>query len=524
MTEPQLWPGRPLRALPGALWRSKWIGYLAMCLGMFMAILDIQIVASSLPDIQAGLRIPLDLLSWIQIAYLTAEIVAIPLTGWLTRLLSLRMLFLIAVSGFTAASAGCAASSSFAGLIAFRVLQGFTGGILIPAVFTAVFMLFPERLHVRATAIAGVIAMLATTLGPVFGGYITETYDWPWLFLINLGPGAVAALVAGMALRTEAPDRTAMGRLDYASLVLLAVALASLQLALKDAPERGWSDPRVLATFALSLVTGFVGVHRCLQQVRPLVTFRVLREPDFAASCFYSFVLGGGVFGSVYLLPLFLGYVHDYQPLTIGMYMTVTGVTQLVSAPVAASLERRVDTRILTGIGYGAFGVGLLANGFCTHETDFWGLFGQQVLRGGAAMLCLLPTTAAALEGRVGEELADASALFNLLRNLGGAVWIALIDTIIEIEKPIHAGRIVDRLYAGDPDMARAIGVPASELYRFHHVPITNVDEATKELVRPLVEHAVAAQCFNDAWRVLGIFFLLSLIALPLLRRRATAS
>ena len=187
--------------------RATWLGYLAMCVGMFMAMLDIQIVASSLPEIQAGLAIPLDALGWVQTAYLIAEIIAIPLTGWLTQLLSLRGLFLAAIVGFTLASAGCAASTGFAALIAFRVVQGFCGGALIPAVFTAVFALFPERLHVRATTIAGAVAMLAPTLGPTLGGYITETYSWPWLFLVNIVPGIVTGTAAAVFLRTAPGDR-----------------------------------------------------------------------------------------------------------------------------------------------------------------------------------------------------------------------------------------------------------------------------------------------------------------------------
>src|SRR5690349_15234084 len=162
---------------------STWVGFLAMCLGMFMAILDIQIVASSLPEIQAAFDIELDRLSWVQTAYLIAEVVAIPLTARLTRLLSLRGLFTGAVAGFTLASLGCALSSDYTILIVFRTIQGFCGGMVIPAVFTAGFLLYPEHKRILPTTIAGVFAMLAPTLGPIVGGYITETYSWHWLFL-----------------------------------------------------------------------------------------------------------------------------------------------------------------------------------------------------------------------------------------------------------------------------------------------------------------------------------------------------
>jgi MFS transporter, DHA2 family, multidrug resistance protein len=496
---------------------TRWAGYLAMCLGMFMAILDIQIVATSLPEIQTGLAIPFDLLSWVQTAYLIAEIIAIPLTGWLTRLLSLRGLFLAALVGFSMASAGCAASGGFETLILFRVFQGFCGGALVPAVFTAVFALFPERLHPRATAIAGVLAMLAPTLGPTLGGYITQTYSWHWLFLINLGPGIVAGIVALLALETERPDRAALDRLDFVSLVLLSLALASLEIALKEAPSDGWSSPEALGPLALAIIGGAFCVRRCLARSRPLVDFRLLRQPPFAAASFYSFVLGAGLYGSVYLLPLFLGYVRQHSALETGFVMIVTGAAQLVTAPVAGLLEKRVAPWRLAGVGYALFAAGLISNGFMTYESDFAALFWPQMMRGVGVMLCLLPTTTVALEGRADATLADASALFNLMRNLGGAVGIALIDTIVETRAPIHAATLAARLQAGDRAAALIVGLP---LDRFHGVPLPPVDAATQALVRPLIERAGAVASFNEAFIVLGALFLLSLLALPLLRWR----
>ena len=170
-----------------------WIGFSAMGLGMFMAILDIQVVATSLPEIREALDIPPEQMSWVQTAYLIAEVISIPLTGWLTRVLTMRGLFVVAVSVFTAASIGCAAAEDFAGLTAWRVVQGFAGGTLIPLVFAAVFILFPKRVEPVATTIAGVLAVLAPTLGPLVGGWITQTYSWHWLFLINVAPGIAAS-------------------------------------------------------------------------------------------------------------------------------------------------------------------------------------------------------------------------------------------------------------------------------------------------------------------------------------------
>jgi MFS transporter, DHA2 family, multidrug resistance protein len=495
---------------------ATWVGYIALCIGMFMAVLDIQIVASSLPDIQAGLAIRHEDLSWIQTAYLIAEIIAIPLTGWLTRLLSIRGLFLFAVGGFTLASAACAVSTGFASLILSRVVQGFCGGAIIPTVFTAVFLLFPVREQTRATVIGGAFAMLAPTLGPTLGGYITATFSWHWLFLINLLPGILVAIAARLALPSSAVDWPLLRRLDYLSLALLAVSLASLELMLKDGPTRGWGDARVLIELLLCLGAGAWLGRRSLAHERPMIDLRLFADRGFSIGCAYSCVLGAGLYGSVYLLPLFLGYVRDHTALQIGLVMLVTGAAQLVTAPIAAPVERLLDRRLLTAIGYSLFAAGLISNGFMTYQTDFDGLFWPQVLRGVAVLLCLLPTTSLALETLPQDRVADGSGLFNLMRNLGGAIAIAVVDTILHLRPAAHVERLVERLKAGDAQAAIEVGIP---LERFLNAPTREVDEATRELLRPLVERAAAVGSFNDAWLLLGVVFLLSLVLLPWLKQ-----
>ena len=264
---------------PAAGWR-EWTGFVLMCVGMFMAILDIQIVATSLPAIQAALGISPDQMVWVQTAYLTAEIVAIPLTGYLTHRLGMRWLFVGAVSLFTFASFGCALSQNFEQLIAWRIVQGFAGGTLIPAVFAAVFLLFPERDEGLATTIAGVAAVLAPTVGPIVGGWITQTYSWHWLFRINIAPGIVAALGVAWFLRGRAAERHGPRAIDLAALVLLAIGLTALELGLKDAPSLGWGAPRVAAWLGLFLACGGAFVWRTLVSRAPLVELRCFRGPQ----------------------------------------------------------------------------------------------------------------------------------------------------------------------------------------------------------------------------------------------------
>jgi DHA2 family multidrug resistance protein len=254
-----------------------------------------------LATIQDALTIAQDQMSWIQTSYLISEIIAIPLTGFLTRLLTMRWLFFVAVSVFTLASIACAMSGSFSSLITWRIVQGFSGGTLIPVVFSAVFLLFPLRLQPLATTIAGVLAVLAPTVGPVVGGWITATYSWHWLFLINVLPGIVAASVASLSLRKERTSFDQLSHFDVMSLALGAIALAALEIGIKEAPKRGWTSPIAAGLLALCLASALLFVLRALWSPSPLVNLRTFRDRNFSIGCVLSFVLGTGLFGSIYL-------------------------------------------------------------------------------------------------------------------------------------------------------------------------------------------------------------------------------
>ena len=366
---------------------ATWLGFILMCVGMFMAILDIQVVATSLPTIQEALGITPDAMSWVQTAYLIAEIIAIPLTGLLTRVFSLRWLFVGAVSIFTAASLGCAMSGSFHMLLAFRVLQGFFGGLLIPVVFSAVFLLFPARLHAVATTIGGVVAVLAPTIGPVVGGFITNTWSWPWLFLINIVPGIIAALMTPSLLPKQRMNLIELDKLDLLALMLLAVSLASLELGLKEAPKGGWLSSNCIALLVLSGSCLTLLIQRLLASPHPILRLGSFQRRSFTLGCVSSFCLGIGLFGSVYLMPVFLAFVRQHDAFEIGKIMLVTGVAQLIAAPLVTALDGKVDARLLTSFGFALFSAGLAASAFQPASADYQEMFWPQVVRGVGIML-----------------------------------------------------------------------------------------------------------------------------------------
>ena len=493
-----------------------WLGFLCMCLGMFMAILDIQIVATSLPAIQHALAMSPDEMIWVQTAYLTAEIVAIPLTGYLTARLGMRWLFVSAVSVFTLASAGCGQSESFEVLIGWRIVQGFAGGTLIPAVFSAVFLLFPPRMQGLATTIAGVAAVFAPTIGPIVGGWLTETYSWHWLFRINIVPGVLAAIGAGLTLRGKASNARCARSIDVVALGLLAAGLTALQIGLKDAPTLGWLSPAVAALLAGFAVCTAWFVQRTWRSPSPLVELQCFRDRNFAVGCSLSFILGAGLFGSTYLMPFFLGLVREHNAFRIGEIMLVTGIAQLLTAPIAVYLEQRIGARALTLFGFVLFAAGLLASTMQTAETDFAGMLWPQIMRGVATMFCLLPPTRLALGYLATEKVADGSGLFNLMRNLGGAIGLALIDTTIFSRAATYGADITAKLRSGSVETAVRIGIPRDAFLEQIGTP---PDEFTQEMVRPLVEKQALVDAINDAWLLIGLLTVLAVLLVFLIRK-----
>ncbi|HWY60567.1 MAG TPA: DHA2 family efflux MFS transporter permease subunit [Rhizomicrobium sp.] len=499
---------------------ATWLGFGAMCAGMFMAILDIQVVASSLTNIGTAFDVPVSHLTWIQTGYLMAEVIAIPLTGLLTRAFTLGWMFAAATLGFTLASLGCALSTDISVMIALRVFQGFCGGMLIPPVFTSVFIMIPEKHRVLGTTIAGAVAMIAPAIGPVIGGYLTEAYSWRWIFLVNIPPGLCVAAIVARVVRAGRPDIAALKKIDFATMIFASVFLAALELILNEGPGHDWGGSYIYALAAVCIGSGALGLWRALNHASPFIDMRRFRRLSFSVGCGFSFVLGFGLYGSIYLLSVFLGLVRGHTPLVIGEIMVVTGISRLMMAPFAALLEVKVNARLLMAFGFGVFGIGVFINGFATAQTDFAGLFWPQLLRGAAMMLCLLPATRLALDGWPDEEIADASGFFNLMRNLGGAIGIAMLDTIMEQRTPGHVSGLVARLQAGDPVAARLVGLPVA---LFHNRAMGPVDEVTRAMIAPLVRRAALAQSINEAWFLMAALFAASLLMLPAVGRARPA-
>ncbi len=482
----------------------RWLGFIALCIGMFMAILDIQVVVTSLKTIEEALHIGPELMSWVQTSYIIAEVIAIPVTALLTRVLSMRYLFAFALGTFTFASIGCALSFGFSDLLAWRVLQGFAGGVLIPLVFSAIFLLFPKGMEqTLATALGGFLAVLAPAFGPIIGGYLTEHYSWHWLFLINVGPGIVATMLGVIFLPRVMPQFRILKELDWLSLLSFGASLALLVIGLKEAPGRGWFSPIVIGCLAASAALLWYSIKR----PQPAIMFHLMRDRALAYGCALSFLLGFLLFSSVYILPVFLGFVRGIGPLGIGMIVLTMGLTQLVAAPITVMSDRFFDARLMTAVGFIIFAAGLASNAFLTVNTTGEQLFWPQVLRGAAIALCILPPIRIALSLIPIEKVSDASGLFNLVRNIGGVIGIAVMDTVMFSRAPEHAENLVDLARASPEKAAPLLGVAVEEL------PDPD-DTMGIFALGDLAQSAGLTQAINECWWLLGG---LALLALPLL-------
>jgi MFS transporter, DHA2 family, multidrug resistance protein len=316
-------------------WIWELLPFVIMCVGMFIALLDIQIVASSLQDIGGGLSTAQDQISWVQTAYLIAEIIVIPLSGWLTRVFSTRWLFTASAAGFTLASMLCGLAWNIDSMIVFRALQGMLGASMIPIVFTSTFHYFQGSRRVYSAAVVGTIASVAPTLGPVIGGWITDTLNWHWLFYVNLVPGLVITFLVPFLVKIDEPDLSLLKAADYPGILIMAVFLGTLEYVLEEGMRWNWFDDSTIRSCTyIASAAGILFVVRSLTFEHPVVDLRALRNRNFALGCTLSFITGIGIFSTIYLTPLFLGYVRGFSAWQTGTAVFSTGAASIIGVPI----------------------------------------------------------------------------------------------------------------------------------------------------------------------------------------------
>src|SRR6267378_852897 len=462
------------------------ITFLCMVFGMFMAILDIQIVSASLTEIQAGLAASSDEISWVQTAYLTAEVVAIPLSGFLSRALGTRVLFAISAAGFTAASLMCGLSGSIGEMIVWRAIQGFIGGGMIPTVFASAYLIFPRSKQSVITPLIGLVATLAPTIGPTIGGYLTDALSWHWLFFINVVPGIAVTIATLWLVDFDKPDLKLLENFDWWGLLFMAGFLGALEYVLEEGPRNDWlQDDTIALLAAISAASALGFFARVLTAREPIVDLTAFANRNFAIGSLFSFVLGIGLYGLTYLYPLYLGQIRGYNALMAGR------------------LAGKVDPRYLLIVGFLAFAVGTWGMTGITSDWDFWELLWPQIFRGAGMMLAIVPITNVAIGTLPLERIKNASGLFNLMRNLGGAVGLAGLNTVLDDRIDLHITRLHEAVGWGRG--------PATEMLnnmteRFQNFGSDAPAMALKQLTL-LVHRQATVMGFADVFVLLTVLF-----------------
>ena len=486
---------------------ARVLAFATMCIGFFIALLDIQIVSASLRDIGGGLSAGADETAWVQTSYLIAEIIVIPLSGWLSRVISTRWLFCVSAVGFTLASLLCGAAWDIESMIAFRALQGFLGGSMIPTAFTTAFVYFNGNQRIIAAATIGAISSLAPTLGPTIGGWITFNYSWHWLFFINLVPGAFVAIVVPMLVKIDEPNFSLLKGADYIGMLLMAVGLGCLEYTLEEGERWGWlGDTTIRATAWISALALGAFIWRSLIHRQPVVDFTALKIRNFGLGSFLSFVSGIAIFATIYLTPVFLGRERGFSALQIGYAVFSTGLFQVSAIPIYAIVARRVDLRWLMMFGFGCFALSMWLFAPITHDWGWRELLWPQALRGFGQQFAVAPVVTLALGSLPPSRLKLASGLFNLMRNLGGAIGIAVCGTLLNDRTNEHFLHLAEHLNSSNSS-AQAL--------------LSHGSTSALSQLWALTFRETQTQAFADAFLAVMACLIVALVLIPLMNEVA---
>ncbi|BAO89205.1 DHA2 family efflux MFS transporter permease subunit [Caballeronia cordobensis] len=491
--------------------KQRVFAFALMCLGFFMATLDIQIVASSLKDIGGGLSASQDELSWVQTSYLIAEILVIPMSGWLSKVMSTRWLFVASAVGFTITSMLCGMAWDINSMILFRGMQGALGAAMIPTVFTTAFVLFPGKQRLIASTTIGALASLAPAVGPVIGGWITDQWSWHWLFYLNVVPGLVVAVLVPKYVHIDEPNLALLKKGDYLGIALMSGFLGCLEYVLEEGPRKNWfGDDAIIACAWISGICGFLFLVHAFTAKDPVVDLRALAVRNFAIGSLLSFVTGIGIFVSVFLTPVFLARVRGFDSLHTGLALLSVGCFQLIAIGFYGFATRFFDMRVLLAFGLICFGAGCYLYTPLTHDWGWQEFLLPQALRGIGQQFAVPPIVTMALGSLPPSRLKSASGLFNLMRNLGGAIGIAVSATMLNDRLNLHYLRLNENVTIGRPVIDDLLSRSSAHLASVAGDAL-NASQAGLASLHALVMREALVLTFADCFYVLALCFLVGL-------------
>jgi DHA2 family multidrug resistance protein len=503
---------------------ATWAAVFGGIIGAFMAVLNIQITNASLLDIEGGIGTGVDNGAWIATAYLIGEIIVIPLTDFLSRVFSFRRYLITNTLLFLTFSTSCSFAHSLGQMIVARALQGFTGGVLIPMSFTLVLTKLPRAQQSIGLAMFALTATFAPAIGPTIGGYLTENFGWQYIFYVNLVPGIAMVVILWLTLEREPMRLELLAQGDWVGILAMAIGLTALQTVLDEGNKDDWFDSSFivrLSFIAAAFLTLFVWIE--LKGANPVVNLRLLARRNFGIGTAVNILVGFALYGTVYILPQYLGQVFGYNAEQIGTVLAWTGLPQLVIIPLVPLFMAKIDSRLLVFSGLCIFATSCFMD---IHlSPDFAGdqLWIPNIVRAVGQAIVLSPLSSIAMVGIGRHEFAAASGLFNMLRNLGGAFGTALLATIVTKREQFHSDMINSSVTLLR-DAARERIDDLTAYFMSHGVsdPTAAQQKAFVALGETIRKQAMI-MAYSDTFAVLGGLLLLA-AALILAMRKGPAS
>src|SRR3954449_8454984 len=504
---------------------KTWVAVIGATLGAFMAVLNIQIVNASLADIQGTIGAGIDDGGWISTSYLIAEIVVIPLSGWLAQVFSIRIYLLTNAVLFLILSAACALAQDLPQMIVLRAVQGFTGGVLIPMAFTLIITLLPRGKQPVGLALFALSATFAPAIGPTIGGYLTENFGWQYIFYVNIVPGGIMVGMLWYALDAKPMKLALLRDGDWAGIIAMAIGLSALQTVLEEGNKDDWfGSPFIvkLSVIATVALTAFLTIELTVK--KPLLNLRLLLRRNFGFGMLANFLLGIALYGSVFILPQYLARIQGYNAEQIGMVLAWTGLPQLLLIPLVPRLMQKLDARLIIGIGFVLFAASNFMNIYMTGNYAADQLLWPNVVRAIGQALVMAPLSAVATSGVEPENAGSASGLFNMMRNLGGAVGIALLQTLLTKREQYHSNVLMQSVSLFE--QATRMRLEQLTQYFVNHGILDRADASHRAYVA--IGHIVQKQAyilaFSDTFYLLGVALIVALIATLFLKKAGPAS
>src|SRR5580704_417175 len=499
---------------------TVWISVMAAMIGSFMAILNIQITNASLLNIEGGIGTGVDNGSWISTSYLIGEIIVIPLTDYLSRVFSFRIYMLVSATLFAVFSVACSFTHDLPSMIATRGVQGFAGGVLIPMAFTLVQTKLPKSQQPVGLAIFALSVTFAPAIGPTIGGYLTENYGWRTIFFVNVIPTAVMVTALYLTLDRTPMQLKLLKEGDWAGIATMAIGLSAFQTVLEEGNKDDWfSSPFILRLAAVALVSLSLFVWIELTVEKPLIRLRLLKQRNFGLGTIASTLLGFALFGSVYILPAYLGQAQGYNAEQIGTVMAWTGLPQLVLIPLVPKLMQRFDTRYIAFTGLMIFAYSCFMNTAMSLDYSGDQLWIPNVVRAIGQAMVLTPLTSVTTGEIAPQDAAAASGISNMFRNLGGAIGTAVLATVITKREQFHSNIIGQSVTPGREEVRNRI---AQMTDYFMRRGVSDPGEAHQKAVIALgnaVKHQALVMGFSDTFAVIGFVLVLAATAVAFTRK-----